>query len=326
MQEGNVNFTPCMTPLVLITGFLGAGKTTLLRTLIPGLRQAGLDPSLILNDFQNARVDAELFREVATDVRPISGSCVCCGSREELIEQLENFSHAEKSVMLIEANGTTDTPELVEHLTSHPRLRAYSLPIQIAVVDAKRWQKRFWHNELERQQVRTATQVMLTRADEVKPERLGAVEAELRELAPSAQPFGLAAFAAELAVLEAELRLNESRVPSISRVKSGQILRPRLNAGHAHSHFASAEFALPEVVDRVRLENFLNGLPPEVMRAKGLARFRADGPWAIFQKVEQSRGIQIVELSAAPAKALPVLIVVGPRLDEAALGQALAEW
>ncbi len=48
-----------MTPLVLLVGFLGAGKTTYLRALIPALTAEGLQPHVIINDYQNARVDAE---------------------------------------------------------------------------------------------------------------------------------------------------------------------------------------------------------------------------------------------------------------------------
>lgn len=315
-----------MTPLVLFVGFLGAGKTTLLRALIPELRMAGLDPSLILNDYQNAKVDAELFRDVASDIRPISGSCVCCGSREELIEQLENFPHREKSVMLVEANGTTDTPELVEHLTAHPRLRGYTLPIQIAVVDAKRWQKRFWHNELERVQVRTATHIFLSRRDEVKPDRLAAVEADLAKLAPQSMRLDAARFAEELVGLEAEMRLIERREWIVAIAKPGKLFSPVSSPthSHSHSHFASAEFALPALIAKERLEVFLNALPPEVMRAKGIVRFQVEGPVFIFQKVEQSNTAQFVELRNPPADTAPLLIVVGPQLDVEALAASLS--
>jgi len=312
-----------MTPLILITGFLGAGKTTLLRTLIPGLRAGGLEPSLILNDHQNARVDAELFRDIASDVRPISGSCVCCGSREELIAQLENFNHHEKSVRLIEANGTTDTPELVEHLTAHPGLRAYTLPIQIAVVDAKRWQKRFWHNELERQQIRTSTHLHLTRREEIKSERLRAVEEETRRIAPQAAWFDAGDFIRELTNLEAEVRPLENRAAFFAMASPRRGLAPTTGHRHAHSHFASAELALPAVTDRPRLEAFLQELPSDVMRAKGLVRFQAGGPWFLFQKVEQSREVQFVELSSPPTEAAPLVILVGPRLAVPELAAAL---
>ena len=49
-----------MTPLILIAGFLGAGKTTLLRALLPRLGARGLRPHVILNDYENADVDAIL--------------------------------------------------------------------------------------------------------------------------------------------------------------------------------------------------------------------------------------------------------------------------
>ena len=61
--------------------------------------------------------------------------------------------------MLVETNGTTDSEMLIETLSLERSLRHFSLPIQISVIDAQRWQKRFWHNALEREQARTASQV-----------------------------------------------------------------------------------------------------------------------------------------------------------------------
>ena len=59
-----------MPPLILIVGFLGSGKTTYLRRLLPELRGRGIDPHVIINDYQNARVDAELLRELAVSIVP----------------------------------------------------------------------------------------------------------------------------------------------------------------------------------------------------------------------------------------------------------------
>ncbi|MBM3863874.1 MAG: hypothetical protein FJ385_08015 [Verrucomicrobia bacterium] len=47
-----------MLPLLVITGFLGTGKTSLLRELLPQLEESGITPHVILNDHQNARIDA----------------------------------------------------------------------------------------------------------------------------------------------------------------------------------------------------------------------------------------------------------------------------
>ncbi len=168
-----------MTPLVLLVGFLGAGKTTYLRALIPALTAEGLQPHVIINDYQNARVDAELLRELTDTVVSISGSCVCCGSRDELMTSLTAFEPGPGRVVVVETNGTTDAEALVELLSLEPTLGSLTQPIQVSVIDTKRWQKRFWHNSLELEQTRTAGYVWLSRWEDVDSKRREAVGASL---------------------------------------------------------------------------------------------------------------------------------------------------
>lgn len=135
-----------MTPLILVVGFLGSGKTTFLKNLMPALALAELRPTLLINDYQNARVDAAQFQDFAEEVKALSGDCVCCGSRDELFSFLHEFQHAPGRVMIVETNGTTDSAHLIESLALDPGLKKFSLPIQLSIIDGKRWQKRFWHN------------------------------------------------------------------------------------------------------------------------------------------------------------------------------------
>lgn len=321
-----------MTPLILIVGFLGAGKTTFLRKLVPGLISEGLSPSIILNDYQNARVDAELFRELSAAVTPISGSCVCCGSREELRSILLNYRHESDGLLLLEANGTTDARELVATLTSDPELRKFSPPVQISVVDAKRWQKRFWHNELERDQIRTANHLYLGHTDEIPPARLAKV---LEALPAALHPATVEDLIATLASLTREiapLSRAETRCCGHHHCKhSHDHEHHGHHCDHSHEHdhpedephhhdasmhhFAAAELPLPDLISEKALTDFLRGLPPEVLRAKGLARVsNTPERWILFQKVEASDTPQLAELSAPPVDPHPVLILVGPHL------------
>ena len=165
-----------MTPLVLLVGFLGSGKTTFLKNLLPLLQRQGIEPHVVINDYQNAKVDAEQLRGLAAEISAISGDCVCCGSREELVTTLEEFEHVPGRVVLVETNGTTDSEQLIEILSLEKNLRRFSLPVQLSVIDAQRWQKRFWHNALEREQARTASHLFVSRSDTVKPARITEVE------------------------------------------------------------------------------------------------------------------------------------------------------
>lgn len=166
-------------PLVLLIGFLGAGKTTLLRQLLPLLRAQGLSPHVILNDYRNAQVDAHQLEGLAEHVEPISGSCVCCDSRDDLLDTFARMELSSNGVVLLEANGTADAQELIEILTADRRTRRFTLPIQVSVVDAKRWQKRYWNNGMEAGQIRTASSIVLTRVEEVDSKRLAEVKADL---------------------------------------------------------------------------------------------------------------------------------------------------
>jgi len=58
------------------------------RLLVYRLQNEGFIPQVVINDYQNARIDAGRFRENGITVTPISGTYFSCGSREEVVEAL----------------------------------------------------------------------------------------------------------------------------------------------------------------------------------------------------------------------------------------------
>jgi len=52
-----------MEPIIAIVGFLGAGKTTLLKHLTNSFISVGWNPYVILNDYENAFLDAQQLAE-----------------------------------------------------------------------------------------------------------------------------------------------------------------------------------------------------------------------------------------------------------------------
>jgi G3E family GTPase len=321
-----------MTPLVLLVGFLGSGKTTYLRALLPALQSRGLDPHVVINDYQNARVDAALLHDLAESVVPISGSCVCCGSREELLAALENFEHTPKRVLVIETNGTTDSEELIELLSLEPSLNRFTLPIQLSVIDGKRWQKRFWHNALELDQARTANYLFVSRTDEIDARRSA-------QLAESLQKHGIANTSTSSNQLAEELAdIVEAVGPLASR---DVVAHPTCSCGHDHGdephhhehehdhahgehHFASLQLELPEVVTRKSLERFLADLPDEVIRGKGLVRL-AESPkeYHVFQKIERS--VQLLPIGTKSRLERPVSVLIGPHIPEETVRAGVAK-
>ncbi len=73
-------------PFHVVTGFLGAGKTTLINRL---LRAPELGGALVLvNEWGEVGIDNLLYERLAGDAILVSGGCVCCALRGDLIDAL----------------------------------------------------------------------------------------------------------------------------------------------------------------------------------------------------------------------------------------------
>ena len=151
-----------MQPIITIVGFLGSGKTTLLKKLTTDFINESWTPHIILNDYQNAHMDAQSFLDLIPKEKltALSGSCICCTGVNELRQAVNEVPPAEKTITLIEANGTTDAATLMEFLGVGLK-KFYAPPVQISVVDARHWQKRGMHNELEANQIQVSSLVIL---------------------------------------------------------------------------------------------------------------------------------------------------------------------
>lgn len=300
-----------MMPLVLMAGFLGAGKTRFLTTVIPLLIERGVRVRVVLNDFENARIDAARLGELDALVTPLNGECICCGSLRELLDTLHAVPPDPGSVMLIEANGATETDELLGYLTTDVTLTHFTLPLQLTVIDAGRWQKRWWNNGLEVAQTTTATHVYLNWTDTLSSDRRRAVQQRVAAVNARAAFTTPSAFADTLQSLAESMRATERRAP--------QGVAPEHRHAHGHTHpFGSVALPLPPLVERARFLAFVEALPQAVVRAKGLVRF-VDQPAEMFvwNRVPGRKKMQLDASSPhAEAVATALFIGVGMSLDD----------
>jgi G3E family GTPase len=302
---------------VLLVGFLGAGKTSFLRSLIPQIGARGLSASVIIHDYQNADIDAGTISRLTKLVNAIAGNCVCCGAREELLDTLYRTEVTTPGVMLIETNGTTDPLDLIEILALDERARPYTSPIQLSVIDAKRWQKRFWSNALEREQFQTATHYHLGWVDKAGDARAADVRAQLQKQNAGAQPVSVDSFADFLAAVAKGGNIDSgAHLTPVSTNADTAAAPRRPSLGHG---FACVELRLPAQLNRAALEKWLSSLPKEVVRAKGAVRLDDRPGSSVFQKVEGSKEIMFIPLPQHPKTGATVLLI-GPGLD----GETLA--
>ncbi len=299
-------------PLLFITGFLGAGKTTLLRSLIIELQKKGLTADVILNDYENADIDAATLPDYACSIAPIAASCACCDSLDDLVQLCLAAQDSEGDILLIELNGTADPLPLLEVFTLLETKIPFFPRWQASVVDARSWGKRGEFSKLEERQVETATHWVLTHGEKSTEDDTARLIESVAKVNPYAQRVDRSALAEDLAsLIGAEFNPEEEPLSEEKHCA---------DATHDHEHglshrFTGCQFPLPGRFRGEQIVRFLEELPTEVVRAKALVKLReSPGSRWLFERVGThpvESPQQVNEIKQTPAS----LVCIGPQLS-----------
>lgn len=280
-------------PIITIVGFLGAGKTTLLKHLVNVFAEDNWQPYVILNDYADARLDTDMITERlgADAIAPLTGSCICCDGINELRSSVNNLPVRDKGITLIEANGTSDASMLMGFLGVGLDER-FLPPIQVSVVDVKNWQQRDYLNELEADQVRVSSLIVLTHLDGVPDARVREVEESVRTINP-------------VATLVAREELDALLLPELAPVKD-----TGARIDHHAAHWSSCSVDLPNVPDLECLRAIFKAIPDTILRIKGCTRIGQNEGYTLVERCPDGRAY------ARPYAGVPEtgakLLTVGP--------------
>ena len=92
-------------PVTVLSGYLGAGKTTLVNQM---LRQAdGKRLAVMVNEFGDLPIDADLIEAEGDDLIALAGGCVCCSYGDDLMAALVQMTQMQPPPdhIVLEASG-----------------------------------------------------------------------------------------------------------------------------------------------------------------------------------------------------------------------------
>lgn len=293
-----------MEAIITVVGFLGSGKTTLLRHLINNYASKGYSPFVVLNDYENANLDAQQFLDQldSKQVRALSGSCICCSGINELREFINRIPQRTKGITLIEANGTSDACSLMSFLGVGLNER-FLPPIQISVVDVKNWQTRDENNDLEVNQIQVSSLIVLTHIENVSEERKFFVIKELNKFNPTAEI---------LIMNEIDVTLLPKLLPSKNKFQKFD---------HLKAHWSSCSVDLPNLPNTSYIYDICNSLPVSIMRIKGCTQIGDKKEFVYFERTPNGK------VSIRPFNGVPItgskLLTIGPGSEPSLLEKAI---
>ena len=255
-------------PALLIGGYLGAGKTTLVNHL---LRHAGgRRIAVLVNDFGEVSIDANLILGAEGGVLSLAGGCVCCSFGSDLVGTLAAVLRRAPApdTVLIETSGVGIPSAVARAARLAPGLR---LEATVVVADALTVRERAadrYVGDTVRQQLDDADLLLLNQTDRVEPAALAALQAWWAGAHPRTP---LWPTVRARVPVEAVLGLGETLQDEVDRPSEPTVFAPQARpVAPAADVFESGSFRLTGRVDVQTLAAEWSARAATLVRAKGI--------------------------------------------------------
>nr|WP_068130275.1 GTP-binding protein [Nosocomiicoccus ampullae] len=312
-------------PVTILSGYLGAGKTTLMNHILNNTE--GLKVAVLVNDMSEINIDADLIANGSSLSRTdekfveLSNGCICCTLREDLLVEIEKLSKQDIDYILIESTGISEpvpvaqTFSYVDEALGIDLTKTTYIDTMVTVVDAYRFWNDYNSGEtlLDRQegmsevderevsdllidQIEFCDIIILNKTDLVSEDELSQLKRTIRTLQPEAEI--IETVNAEVPL---EKVLNTGRFDYEKAASSAGWLR-ELEMGHENHTPETEEYGISSFVykrtlpfNAKRFDDFLQEMPENIVRAKGLAWLASRNDFAIMvSQAGRSVGIEPV--------------------------------
>ncbi|MBE8949340.1 MAG: GTP-binding protein [Quinella sp. 3Q1] len=180
--------------ITIVTGFLGSGKTTVLARVLKDERFK--NTAAIINEFGEAGLDHRLIRRIEERTRLLSGGCICCNMRDDLINELkEILNEYERGEIpldrvVIETTGLADPAPILFSILMDPLLtNRYFVDNIVCCLDAANGELHLKNNPESLKQIAVADTIIITKTDLVEKETVNIMRDRLNRLNPAAKIF-----------------------------------------------------------------------------------------------------------------------------------------
>jgi G3E family GTPase len=263
--------------LIVLTGFLGSGKTTFLTRFIEEQAARNGFVAVVQNEIGKKGLDGSLLGQ-SYAVTEVDEGCVCCTLAGSLRSALTGIlGEFQPDFVVLETTGLANPANLLAEIVDLADMLDFASVTTL--LDAACAPRALAEFEVARNQVQLADILILNKTDLADEEALHDLEARLRELNPTAELHRTVHGDIPSSVLYGVNFRKSLRRPAPLLAPMGH------HATHGDAGIENAIIEWDGPLDRQAFRNGVDAFPREILRAKGVVRFRDSDAPEVFQYV-----------------------------------------
>jgi G3E family GTPase len=295
-------------PVTVIAGFLGSGKTTLVNHILAN--NAGLKAAVIVNEIGEIGIDGDLIIATENDMVELSNGCICCSINGDLVDTIFRVLERKHEIdyLVVETTGLADPlPVVLTFLRSEFR-DAVRVDSIVTVADVECFSLDLFDSPAARNQLRYGDTILLNKSDLASPAQLSDVEEKIRTVRDRARIIRTTRCGVPLALI-----LSTGLFESEGLLADGCADHDHEHASHLQDDgFEAISFQIDRPFAVQKFQQFLEQLPPDVFRGKGLLWLDASDKRYIFHLVGQRFTLDESSSFGTPQNKL---VLIGRNLD-----------
>jgi len=303
-------------PVTIITGFLGSGKTTLLNYILAN--QEGLKTAVLVNEFGEVGIDNELIISTDGNMIELSNGCVCCTINEDLVEAVHKIFERPGYIdyLVVETTGLADPLPVAQTFLGTELRGMTRLDSIVTLVDCANYSLDLFDSQAAYSQIAQGDVIVLNKTDLVDAADVDMIEARVRGIKEGARILRTHNAEIPLPLILSAGRFESDRyfeaadagdkydrehhahgkAEHVCASKCGHEIHHDHQSNHLESdRFGSISFKSDRPFSIRKFQAFLDKLPANVFRAKGILWFAESPQRHVFHLVGERSTLEHCE-------------------------------
>lgn len=272
-----------------------------------------------MNEYGAVGIDGDLILASKEDLIELPNGCICCTVRGDLIEAIQKMLKTKIDYIMIETSGLAEVIPVAVTFDTKEIMEKANLDGIICIIDAENYEDNLKINRTALEQMQCADIILLNKVDLVEKKKVELIKSEIKKKVPRAQII-------ETVKGKAPLKL-------LLDVKKPHEEKKWKRSEHEHAHHTGIEAAscTTGAVDSDQIQEFLENLPDNIFRAKGILCIKESEKGAgdelriIFHKVGKRTELELSRPWEEGEKKETKLVFIGTNLKPKELQKKVEE-